>query len=486
MTVIPAAMANLVGATGQATTLTTPGAESAQDFLQIVEALIGSGAGAAPSGLEKDAPGVTKPKAERKDDEPAEKKAQDSPENVPILTAILPQILPPTPRLVLSLDAPAAADGGKVVAEAAAGAVPTHEPLQEKNTPGSKFPAQPAGVLLAPQLALHAVIRAKSPEPPPGGSIPPAPSPRVPTRLETPATLPEAIEVSISSVSAGTSPELPRPTDTRAAGRATAATSPLASELTVTPPADGPRPQADQQHAHDHEAPDKTPLPDRTPLKVAVEAAPARSSNSDAAATEEQPPIDAPRITVPFQTPLAGPAVDGERARPAGLERSSDRSLPVRESVPVESVAPRSSAPLREISLRIPDTPTSNVDLHLIERGGRVIVDVRSSDPGLTQALRTHSDQLARQLDATGFKVEHLNAGEHVTAVRSTEMSGLDSGSEAGNKGGAQGGDRSPRQPLDQDGRQQRRSQQTWADYVDDKINEPIPQNSRRLQWPAR
>lgn len=63
-------------------------------------------------------------------------------------------------------------------------------------------------------------------------------------------------------------------------------------------------------------------------------------------------------------------------------------------------------AATREISLRIPGSNNSTVDLHLIDRGGRLHIAVRTAEAELTTSLRRNLGDLVARMERQGFRAE--------------------------------------------------------------------------------
>lgn len=112
-----------------------------------------------------------------------------------------------------------------------------------------------------------------------------------------------------------------------------------------------------------------------------------------------------PAVVFAAPTRETGPAISGtastrvppasESKAPAAIEHTELQAKPlIRTDV------------AREISIRIPSADSGNLDVHLVERNGRVQVTVRTADTQLSSALRGELTELVRTLDQKGYKTE--------------------------------------------------------------------------------
>jgi hypothetical protein len=174
------------------------------------------------------------------------------------------------------------------------------------------------------------------------------------------------------------------------------------------------------------------------------------------------------------------PAGSAERVAPQGAVGTGPArgatGRPAVEPARPQSAATKPAAaaqPVREIAIRVPESAGEQVDLHVVERGGRVRVDVRTANPQLNHVLRAQVDDLVTQLHSSGYQAEVWSPVERGGGPATVEFSpgqGMQDspqGSPDGDRGGGQ------RQPAGQDARQQqsRRSQAAWAEYFDETIN---------------
>jgi hypothetical protein len=166
--------------------------------------------------------------------------------------------------------------------------------------------------------------------------------------------------------------------------------------------------------------------------------------------------------------------------KPAKVEPAE----PVRIEPNVPKAAP--AGPLKEIAIRVPESSGRNVDVHLVERGGKLTVDVRTANPDLAETLRAHVGDLVTQLDSTGFHTETFRPGDHslgISGIGETLGQQL-----TGDQPQSRGNDSNPggthhRHTAGQDSHQQqnRRSQDAWSDYFDETINDRAATDGRRF-----
>jgi hypothetical protein len=62
--------------------------------------------------------------------------------------------------------------------------------------------------------------------------------------------------------------------------------------------------------------------------------------------------------------------------------------------------------PVHEISLKVANSSSTQLDIHVVERGGNVRVAVRTQDQELTQSLQTNLGELVGRLEQKGYKTE--------------------------------------------------------------------------------
>jgi hypothetical protein len=89
-----------------------------------------------------------------------------------------------------------------------------------------------------------------------------------------------------------------------------------------------------------------------------------------------------------------------EAPRPAATDA-------IRNAEPVQPDAPaRVTGPVQAISVRIaqPDTPA--VDVHVLQRGEQIQVDVRTPDPTAQSSLREDLGTLVNSLQRAGYRAE--------------------------------------------------------------------------------
>lgn len=91
---------------------------------------------------------------------------------------------------------------------------------------------------------------------------------------------------------------------------------------------------------------------------------------------------------------------------------SAGASREVSASAAVDPAPATAKAAVRDFVLRIPAGSQQHVDVHIVERAGKVHVTVRSTDPAVTTSLRTELSQLVQKLESHGLKTETWTPSE--------------------------------------------------------------------------
>jgi hypothetical protein len=197
--------------------------------------------------------------------------------------------------------------------------------------------------------------------------------------------------------------------------------------------------------------------------------APATKEQNEPNGNEHQPPLEAavrpitertkrtqaePMQVAGFQPLAPGEVRVATEAAPQPV--SAQKALPV-EHAPVdqlklvELLAPVTTvrnAPVREISLKLPDKNGGTVEVQIMERGGKVNVIVRTPDTNLSNTLREQLSELVRAVHEKGYDIETWTPPEtrprfEEKATLATDfMRGEGSSAESGNpqNGGGQNG----------------------------------------------
>lgn len=94
-------------------------------------------------------------------------------------------------------------------------------------------------------------------------------------------------------------------------------------------------------------------------------------------------------------------------------DTTQSKDQPIQGSLPNEKSASKSEInpasqppPVREISVKVSQAEMPNVDVRLSDRGGKVLVSVRSESPELAQALRSELGDLVGRLERRGYQSE--------------------------------------------------------------------------------
>jgi hypothetical protein len=149
----------------------------------------------------------------------------------------------------------------------------------------------------------------------------------------------------------------------------------------------------------------------------------------------------------------AGPAQ--QAADPARSARSE------KIAAAPEPASSESSAPVREISVRLGGQAQTSAHLRVVERGGEVLVSVRTGDAQLARDLGSHLGELTHRLDQTGFRTELWRP----VSQTSDSEPGRDLRDERSNNGHPDHA--KPRDRRDSE-EQQGRTPWDWADDLDD------------------
>lgn len=209
-------------------------------------------------------------------------------------------------------------------------------------------------------------------------------------------------------------------------------------------------------------APPRRPEQDARPSSdtAALHAPAGLKPGADAAGHSQPAPVAFhPPVRVSEPATLRQP-----EAREAGEARPAERP----QAEP-EGLLPRSSEPVRDISLRISDAGQERVEVRLANRAGEMKVAVRTPDAELAGSLRAGLSDLVQRLEHSGFHAEAWTPG------RQPSSSGLERGTSdfADPQGGRQHGH--------PDGRQQKHQNQRQANWVEE--NDEDSPERRSLEW---
>jgi hypothetical protein len=136
--------------------------------------------------------------------------------------------------------------------------------------------------------------------------------------------------------------------------------------------------------------------------------------------------------------------------------RTSESNLP--------PAAPRSGA-AQEISIRIAQPDAAPVDLRVVERGGQVHVDVRTSDPAMQTSLRQDLGTLTNSLERAGYHSETFTStaslGRAASSAQTSNQDDRQDASQNRNGGGDFSGGRRQQQ-------QQQKRPSPWLEELED------------------
>jgi hypothetical protein len=190
-----------------------------------------------------------------------------------------------------------------------------------------------------------------------------------------------------------------------------------------------------------------------TPADLAV-AVRVKAQTTPAASVPGAPAKESRRVDLADATPAAGLRtetsragawVTGENPARGGSQPTAGTAsrLPERLEAPpirAEEAAPRTAAPLKDLSIQIGQSSEESVELRVIEREGELHVAVRTGDADLAHGLRQGLPELVDHLDQSGFRAEAWRPSGVVSAPgpssqappRSPEPRNADSQSQPG------------------------------------------------------
>lgn len=121
-------------------------------------------------------------------------------------------------------------------------------------------------------------------------------------------------------------------------------------------------------------------------------------------ATTGQKDLHAPEATGlggAWPSPLSGPGRSSTK-----VEAALDAPEPAQACPESDANIIIRPQPIREISLQLADNASNQVDIHVVERAGKVEVAVRTADQELTKALQTNLGELVGRMEEKGYKTE--------------------------------------------------------------------------------
>jgi hypothetical protein len=103
---------------------------------------------------------------------------------------------------------------------------------------------------------------------------------------------------------------------------------------------------------------------------------------------------------------LPGPSSGVGGASPRTVPAPLDTPASVRVSPDIESSPPIRPQPMREISLKLADGASNQVEIQVLARAGKVEVAVRTADQELTKSLQTNLGELVGRMEERGYRTE--------------------------------------------------------------------------------
>lgn len=133
-------------------------------------------------------------------------------------------------------------------------------------------------------------------------------------------------------------------------------------------------------------------------------------------------PLEPKATSAPTAEPrsFAAPRTKDEPVLPQTARSAEIESLPQR-------AVPRPGA-VREIAIQLPGSDARPVDLHIVETGGKVHVEVRTDDSRLASTLRDNVGELVQKLDHSGYHAETTTKRDEPAVGSTTRDQGQSGG----------------------------------------------------------
>ena len=153
--------------------------------------------------------------------------------------------------------------------------------------------------------------------------------------------------------------------------------------------------------------------PEETPIPATNEPADLAENRQTKSASPTEPDSKKPVASADSVVSIPGQILEG------AVVATPDRNTTLREDQPTASSPPSAKPeskseintssqpqPTREISVKVSHTEMPNVDIRLSDRGGKILVSVRSESPELAQSLRSDLGELVGRLEHRGYQAE--------------------------------------------------------------------------------
>jgi hypothetical protein len=161
-----------------------------------------------------------------------------------------------------------------------------------------------------------------------------------------------------------------------------------------------------------------------------------------------------------------------EIARTAGPQSSREATNPsdLRKVASAPEINPAiQPQPARQISLKLTGPDSTQVDLQLTERAGKMQIAVRTPDQALAKSMQTDLNELVGRLENKGFKAEAWipTSGRHAEAAAAPQQSSQ--GNSQNHPGRHSGGsDSAPQQQRQGQNESNQRQQARWKTQLDE------------------
>jgi len=118
------------------------------------------------------------------------------------------------------------------------------------------------------------------------------------------------------------------------------------------------------------------------------------------------------------------------------VEQRAHAPLPEKTQSNSETNPPNRAQPTRDITVKVEGSEMANADVRLSDRGGKIVVSVRSQSPELAQSLRNDLGDLVGRLENRGYRSDTIipiaGQASHnqpgASSARETSRSGADGG----------------------------------------------------------
>jgi hypothetical protein len=194
--------------------------------------------------------------------------------------------------------------------------------------------------------------------------------------------------------------------------------------------------------------------------KAAEEKDPGDKLPAKPAAKDAKPGVEMPATDIPSR------AVQATASRETSAEPAASK-VSKAEQAPLEPKPVVPAQPARQIALRVSDGESSNVDVQVRERAGKVQVAVRTTDSQLSQSLQSDLGDLVSRLESKGYKTEAWTAAGFQHSAAPTPGASANTGAQSEQSGSGGGSQHQPQQQQQQSPHRHPRWAQTFDETLD-------------------